>query len=427
MKRETFLTTYLFMEKHLFTKPIDHEELPFPKLYAPELIKNLVNDLPACWQQTAALALLPALSVACGGMTYGKTEKPLAFQVAVFGMAGTGKTQFSCRPAQVVQHLISRHDDACRDTESSKANGCPRVMGFDISTVMLSKYLQHAKSQTVMLYTDEISSATGNDKSGNSFMQLQPILRKGFDGIEHTMDYKEKDSFRGRIYPRMSFLACGTPHTVFRYFNGNAVEDGSTRRVIFVEHPYHEEHVEEIAYSKEQLQYFQSEIEWLELQQSNLHLDAVEKAVLEWKQYKRAECGDDMVAKLMINTPTDIYRRTAYLAYVLNHYQDLGKAITFGRWVAEYALRCAFNITYNTQKNIEEKDKAFFSQSAQLQHEDFNEQMLAQLPETFSRQDVYQYRDKQKYSGDKGNMAIISRWKKRGKITQIDTNKYKKL
>ena len=415
------------MNRHIYTKPIDHEELPFPSNYAPEIIKHLVHDLPACWQQTAAIGLLPALSVACSTMTYGKTKKPLAFQVAIFGMAGSGKTQFSCRPAQVIQQLISRYDDECRNTENSTATGCPHVMGFDISTVMLSKYLHHAKDQTVMLYTDEISSAIGNDRGGNSFMQLQPILRKGFDGIEHTMDYKEKDSFRGRIYPRISFLACGTPHTVFRYFNGNAVEDGSTRRVIFVEHPYNEEHVEEIAYTHEQWQYFQQEIEWLELQNSNLHLEAVEKAVLEWKQYKLAECGDDMVAKLMINTPTDIYRRATYLAYILNHYQDLGKAITFGRWVAEYALRSAFNITYNAQKNIEEKDKAFFSESAQLQHEDFNEQMLAQLPETFSRQDVYQYREKLKYSGDKGNMAIISRWKKRGKIKQIETNKYQKI
>lgn len=415
------------MNQHNYTKPIDSEELPFPKHYAPQIITTLVNDLPACWQQTAALALLPALSVACGGMTYGKTQKPLAFQVAIFGMAGTGKTQFTCRPAQVIQRLISRYDDGCRDAEKAKAKGCPKVMGFDISTVMLSKYLQHADKQTVMLYTDEISSAAGNEKGGNSFMQLQPILRKGFDGIEHTMDYKEKDSFRGRIYPRMSFLACGTPHTIFRYFNGNSIEDGSTRRVIFVEHPYYEKNVEDVAYSEEQMAELLTEIEWLELQNSNLQLDAVEKAVLEWKNHKVKECGDDLVAKLMINTPADIFRRATYLAYVLNHYEELGKALTFGRWVAEYALRCAFNITYQAQKDIEVKDKVFFSTSAQLQHEDFNEQMLAQLPKIFSRQDVYEYREKSNYSGEKGNMAIISRWKKRGRIRQIEKNKYQKL
>lgn len=415
------------MVKHTYTRPIDSEELPFPKHYAPRIITTLVNDLPVCWQQTAAIGLLPALSVACGGMTYGKSEKPLAFQVAVFGMAGTGKTQFTCKPAQVIQQMISRHDDSCRDSEQSRAKGCPKVMGFDISTVMLSKYLQHAGRQTVMLYTDEISSAIGGERSGNSFMQLQHILRKGFDGVEHTMDYKEKDSFRGRIYPRMSFLACGTPHTVFKYFNGNAVEEGSTRRVIFVEHPYYEDQVEELSYSPEQLDAFRAEVEWLEMQNSNLHLEAVEKAALEWKIRKVKDCGEDMVAKLMINTPTDIFRRATYLAYVLNHYEDLGKAIIFGRWVAEYALRSAYNITYQVQKDIEEKDKAFFSESAQLQHADFNEQMLAELPVTFSRQDVYAYRERLNYSGEKGNMAIVSRWKKRGKIKQIDKNKYQKI
>ena len=111
------------MVKHTYTRPIDSEELPFPKHYAPRIITTLVNDLPVCWQQTAAIGLLPALSVACGGMTYGKSEKPLAFQVAVFGMAGTGKTQFTCKPAQVIQQMISRHDDSCRDSEQSRAKG----------------------------------------------------------------------------------------------------------------------------------------------------------------------------------------------------------------------------------------------------------------------------------------------------------------
>ena len=406
-----------------FSRPIDHEELPFPKNYAPQIISKLVSHLPDCWQQTAALALLPALSVACGAMTYGPNHKPLAFQVAVFGMAGTGKTQFTCRPAQIVQAIVARHDN---EAYQDKSTLCPRVMGFETSTIMLGKFLQRTSSQTVMLYSDEISSAIGGGTQ-NAFMQLQPILRKGFDGIEHIMAYKEKDSFRGRIYPRLSFLACGTPHAVFRYFNPNAVEEGSTRRVIFVQHPHCEQHVQDLEYQPEVIDYLRDEIDFLELQNSNLHLEAVEKAVLDWKNRKTINCQEDLVARLMINTPADIFRRATYLAYTLNHYQDLGKALTFGRWVAEYALASAYNITYKVQKDIEQQDQTFFSKTAQQFHTDFNEQMFSLLPQTFSWQEVMDYRVKNQYSGDKHNMAIISRWKKRGKIKQIDKNKYQKI
>lgn len=407
-------------EKHTFFRPLDYEELPFPKSQAPALISGMVQSLPDCWQQTSALALLPSLSVACGGVTYGKNAKPLAFQIAVYGLAGSGKTQFTCRPAQVVQSILSARDDLARAEVKGQVQDCPKVMGFEISTVMLAKYLQHAGNQTVMLYTDEISSAVGSDKGGNAFMQLHSILRKGYDGTAHTMDYKEKDSFRGCISPRLSFLACGTPHAVFNYFNNKAVEEGSTRRVIFVEHPYHEQHVEELAYSIESKEALEHELYYLQSQSGNLDLDAVEKAVLQWKEQKAAACGDDRVAKLMINTPADIFRRATYLAYVLNHYEQLGNAIFFGRWVAEYALRCAMNLTYSTQKEIEKIDEKIFSTSSAEYHSHFNEQMLASLPETFSFQDVVNYRKAHtEYSGDKCSPSIISRWKDRGKIKQI--------
>jgi hypothetical protein len=100
-----------------------------------------------------------------------------------------------------------------------------------------------------MLYTDEISSSVGNDK--NAFMQLQPILRKGYDGIEHIMDFKDIDSFRGSLKPRISYLACGTPTTMFKYFNEAATEQGSTRRTILVEHPSYKQEVREVQYTEE--------------------------------------------------------------------------------------------------------------------------------------------------------------------------------
>lgn len=404
-------------------QPIDYEALPLPFNHAPQIIQTLVKQEPDCWQQTSTLALLPALSVACGNISYGADKKPLAFHVAVYGMAGSGKSQFTCRPAQFVQDYLSRNDNGYR----KNGTAAPRIIGFEISTVQLCKYLALSQHDTVMLYTDEISQAIGSERSSNSFMQLQPILRKGFDGITHTMDYKEKDSFRGTIKPRLSFLACGTPNSLFRYFNDKAIEEGTTRRVIFVEHPEYEPTVPDIAYTDEQTEQIHEELNWLEMQSGMVYHEEIEKAVLAWKTHKLAQMGTDKVKRLMINTPTDIYRRAAYLAYVLNHFERVEDSLIFGQWVAEYMLRATFNHTFAQQQTIADEGKKHFAVSTQAYCEDFNQTMLDALPQQFEWQDVVTYRKLNNYSGAHKSRVILTRWKSRGKIKQIKSNTFIKL
>lgn len=113
--------------------------------------------------------------------------------------------------------------------------GCPRVMSFtETSTVQLLKYLQYAGSRTVMCYEGDLTSTIGGDKS--SFLNIQPLFRKGFDGENVVMDFKSADSFIGSLNPRLSFLAVGTPGPIMKYFNVDSTSEGNTRRVILVEH-----------------------------------------------------------------------------------------------------------------------------------------------------------------------------------------------
>lgn len=399
-------------------QPLDCEALPFPSAKAPEVIKLLVNQLPACWQQTAALALLPALATAASRVTY-ENYRPLAFHVAIFGLAGSGKSQFTCRPAQLVQDYIARMDQIYRQDNSK----CPKLIGFETSIVQLSKYLQKSNDEMTMLYTDEISQAVSTN---NGFLQLQPILRKGFDGISHTMDYKDRDSFRGTIKPRISFLACGTPDSLFKYFDKKAIEEGTTRRVIFVEHPVYDGEPKQIQFTKEQWEAITKEIEFLEQQNIDLNIPEIEKAALKWKNNYKKQLKGDLVAQLMLNTPTDLFKRGAYLAYTLNHYQNLNNAVSFGKWIAEYMLRAAINLTLQAQRKIADEGKKYFTESTQNLCKDFNDKMLQELPEQFKFQDVIDYRNKNGYSGDPCNPNIISRWIKRNKIKIITKGLYQK-
>lgn len=414
--------------------PLDYEALPYPKDAAPELMNVLVDQLPACWKQTAALALLPVLSTAAGRMSYGSNQKPLAFHVAVYGKAGSGKSQFTCAPAQKIMDILSREDNhARRSIEMLKqgfslSEACPRspkVLGFDTSTVQLAKYLQYA-SQTVMLYTDEISSCVGSDR--NQFMQLQPLLRKGYDGIQHIADYKDIDSFRGTIFPRISYLACGTPTTMFKYFNDSATEQGSTRRTILVEHPSYKQEVREVQYTEQQLELIESELNYLQTQKGIVYNANIEYRVEAWKRKKQLEAGDDEVKLLMVNTPADTMRRAAYLAYILFRYDEYKwmECVKFGEWVAEYQLRSYSNRTYTSLKQEEQKQKQYESISTQQHQALFNKQMLEALPNVFTWDDVLKYRIEKKYPHNPKSMVILSRWKKNGDITNLGGGVFEK-
>jgi hypothetical protein len=80
------------------------------------------------------------------------------------------------------------------------------------------------------------------------------------------MDFKDVDSFRGTINPKISYLCCGTPTTLFQYFNAKATEQGSTRRTILVEHPICEQEIEPTKFNEQQITLIENEINWLSMQ-----------------------------------------------------------------------------------------------------------------------------------------------------------------
>lgn len=106
------------------------------------------------------------------------------------------------------------------------------------------------------------------------------------------------------------------------------------------------------------------------------------------------KAGDDEVQLLMINTPADTFKRAAYLAHVLNHYNKarINDAIVFGAWVAEYQLRSYTNLTYKSHVEENAKASKYMAIPTQVQQQDFNEQMLQDLPEQFTTKQLIQYR-----------------------------------
>lgn len=407
--------------------PLDAEALPLPK-QTPQIIKDLVAPLPKQWRQTAALALLPSLSTACGRISYGRKKHPLAFQVAVYGAMGSGKSQLTCAPAQLVQEILGARDNeyilqieeyerqlfAAKEKMTIKEEDCrsPQVMGFNTSTVMLAKWLKYSKNESIMLYSDEIGEAVGSAKNSN-FLDLKPILRKGFDGTEHSIAYKERDSFRGKVYPRVSFLACGTPSVVFSYFDDQAAESGTARRVIFVEHKPIERLIQEYEISPEQELLLNADLQRYTSYSGRVYHTDIEAAKASYVEELFARAGDDHVEKEIVQSAAQYMLRAAYLAHVLNHYDEekIADDIVFGRWVAEYFRRSYLNQKYAYLNKQAKKNLSYFAPKS-ITATDLNRQMFNDLPPFFTVEDIYNWREKNNYPHNKKSLSILTRWKK---------------
>ena len=370
-------------------QPIDTEALPLPYRHMPELMRVLVRNLPSEWKAPATMALLPALSVACGQLS--KTDgSPLVFQVALYGSPQSGKTKFSVRPASMVQDYISRNDNMYRKAieKSDSSAQCPKVLAFtDTSTVQMTKYLEYAHNRTVMAYEGDLSSSLASGES--SFLDLKKILRKGFDGETLQMDYKNEQSARISIKARISALVVGTPNTIYNYFNRKSTSEGNSRRVIMVEHPLLMRNIKFKDYTEEEKQFIFSELSYLDsLPEQTLYHAQIEESSFAWRENKQQEAQGDAVLWTATQTPTEMFQRAAYLMYALNHFDEksIQNCCIFGRWIAEYQYRSYINNTYTDQKAEQKSFEARKAPSTQKTQEAFNQKNI--LSDKFRNSDL---------------------------------------
>lgn len=344
----------------IYAQPIDSEALPFPLKSAPKIIQTLVGKLPKQWQQSSAMCLLPALSVACGQLTQ-ENGKPLVFQVALYGLPQSGKTEFSAKPATIVMDYLGKEDNARRKvieqaektpliaTENLQS---PKILPFtDTSIVQMMKYLQYSNEHTLMAYEGDLSSALAGKDS--TFLDIKKILRKGFDGETAIMDYKSEGSCKGSVKARLSALVVGTPSTIFNYFNTQSTAEGNSRRVILVEHELIMKNITVKSLTQDELDFIYSELDYLQsLPKQVVKNDKIQQAAFAWRAKKQKEANENVILWSATQTPTEMFQRAALLMFALNHFDEktVKECCTFGKWVAEYQYRSYINNTYNEQQ-----------------------------------------------------------------------------
>ena len=412
---------------NLKLQSIDNEALPFPIKSMPKLIQTLVSGIqPMVWKSSATLCLLPALSAACGQLSY-EDGRPLVFQVALYGRSQTGKTSISGKPASLVMDYISRNDNDYRHAIEKDSTGtadipCPKVLPFtDTSRTQVMKYLKYAKNQTIMTYEGDLSSAIQGRES--SHLDLSKTLRCGFDGETIITDYKDPTSVRGNIKARLSALVIGTPAPIFNYFNAKATGEGNSRRTILVAHQEIKHRFPRLRYSEDQKAFIYQELDYLQsIEAQTLFNQKIEAAAELWIEKKQKPLEDDDVLWYAALTPYEMYKRAAYILWALYHFDErkIKDCCRFAEWVAEYQFRTYINNTYNDLDNeLQEFNKRKAPSTQTLQH-DFNMKMLEAMPDTFTMQDIIKYRIDNNYPNDPKQQSCCTRWEKAGYIAKTD-------
>jgi hypothetical protein len=290
------------------------------------------------------------------------------------------------------------------------------------------KYLQYAHDNTIMAYEGDLStSLAGKDCA---FLNLKSLLRAGFDGETVMMDYLNKDSVQASVEARLSALVVGTPESIFNYFHAQSTAEGNARRVIFVEHEQRLKILHIKPFSEEQLNFVYNQLDrLLNLPNKTVYHDKIEQAADLWREKKQLLANQDNILWRSAQTPTEMFRRAAYLMYALWDFDNkkIKQCCEFAEWIAEYQYRSYINLTYSEQKEQQKKWQQKKAPSTQATQEDFNNKMLQELPNNFTKEDVFNYRSAHDYPHNCKSYHTITRWKQAGLIKQLPDKSFKKF
>ena len=184
-------------------------------------------------------------------------------------------------------------------------------------------------------------------------------------------------------------------------------------------------------YTQEEIDYIYQEIDYLlSIGEKVVFHTKIENAANKWREDKQKNLQDNFILWAAAQTPTEMFKRTAYLLWAINHFDEktINDCLAVAKWVAEYQYRSYINNTYTDQEkemNDWQKRKAPSSQTANAL---FNKKMLEAMPDCFTMKDIAEYRDKNGYKGlDPWNQSVVNRWKNDGLVAPSKNKTWVKI
>ncbi len=428
---------------------IMHRALPkLPRL--PKSFELLLGSVPAPYREAAMIAMLPCLGTVGTGLRFryldGQLHSP-SFISAIVGKSGAGKSfirfpkdviltpirdQDKHAQAQENAYKLARQQAKNKQQQPNIPQCAIRIQPLNITVANLAKHMYYAKDRHLFSFGEEIDTLSKAEKV--SWGAKKDILRNAFDNGEAGISNATENSLN--IYQPVYYnlLVCGTPVCTFRFFDN--IEDGLVSRVCFAQIP--SEFAADMPYYKDYTEEDKTYI--VEVMRKLMVRSGEMKNKSVYAAAKRWNAKTQQWAKQTGSFAIDHYRRRAccmgfragMLFAALDEIegtQGTGCGAKVMEWVADYCFTMHLRLFGNRfEEQTREDDKrmqGLFTKS--LIHKSKSQESYESLPQTFTKDDVIQLRLKVGKSTQADAIRmLLNRWKKAGKIVEVEPNKYVK-
>ena len=418
-----------------------HEPQMPSRLPAP--IRHAISKVPDHCRPALAHAIFPAWAVRMGGvkLEYADNSEMEAtmMNVLVAPMA-TGKSCIK-KPIDVcLKDIIARDNESrareqqWKDDQNSKAANrkgddrpkdiCIQVVDSDMTNAAFTQRLADAeRAGHKCLYTrmDEVEMLS-KMAGGSSKEMVSRIICRNFDTDMYGQERVGAQSITARAPIRWCWNASTTPAAAMRYFRKN-VNDGTVSRLNFCTIPKIEDDGDIPVYKRYDEKYEMQMMPYLKL------LDAADGLIVCQQAKKlardlcklavdRAVLCDDEGYRIMARRAAVIVFRKACILYVMNGYKWSREIEDFCRWSFDYDMWIKMSLFSESLGEDLDKEKEVIRGGLP--------NMLDQLQDTFSRDDVYHLRIIMGKK-DPNPKNQLGQWKKRGYIVWDESiKKYRK-
>ena len=407
----------------------------------PKVLEKICSRVPEPYRPALIMACLPVLGTLATRVRFrylDHQQQSFSFMACIIAPPAAGKS-FIRKPTNLLLTPINAQDeverqkeqdykDALRAAKNSKQQPenprpCPRNNGVNISIAKLLQLLSYSDNKHLIGIAEELDTLTKSEKAG-VWSQKRDIYRLAFDNAYYGQNYMSDNSFSANVPVYYNLLLTGTPNAAARFFKD--VEDGLITRFCFAQLPdmFGQDIPNFEDYSEAEQRYIIGTATQLMDESGEVICAGVNQHIAKWVKQKGQEAvlEDSRAKDTLRKRAAVIGFRAGYLAYILNgrkYNKEIGQ---FAVWVAEYTFQNQMELFGS---KFEEIMQGQIDEQGKRSH---NKVLFEDLPSQFTLGELRQRRIERGLSVTRTAIAVlISRWTKKGLITETAKNEYKKI
>ena len=407
----------------------------------PKVLEKICSRVPEPYRPALIMACLPILGTLATKVRFrylDHQQQSFSFMSCIIAPPAAGKS-FIRKPTNLLLTPINAQDeverqkeqdykDALRAAKNSKQQPenprpCPRNNGVNISIAKLLQLLSYSDNKHLIGIAEELDTLTKSEKAG-VWSQKRDIYRLAFDNAYYGQNYMSDNSFSANVPVYYNLLLTGTPNAAARFFKD--VEDGLITRFCFAQLPdmFGQDIPNFEDYSEAEQRFIIGTATQLMDESGEVICAGVNQHIAKWVKQKGQEAvlEDSRAKDTLRKRAAVIGFRAGYLAFILNgrkYNKEIGQ---FAVWVAEYTFQNQMELFGS---KFEEIMQGQIDEQGKRSH---NKVLFEDLPSQFTLGELRQRRIERGLSVSRSAITVlISRWTKKGLITETAKNEYKKL